>query len=96
MYCLDALKAGKSEDLQNADVKDLLVDDFDWVRHIGEDYFGPPRDKTLGTPQGKKKIQFIIKMYVKIIKILQNCFNNNTLSISYSFIQFFLYSSSLH
>lgn len=34
--------------------KDLLKDDFEWVRHIGGDYFGPTRDKTLGTPQGIK------------------------------------------
>ncbi|GBM91293.1 MAM and LDL-receptor class A domain-containing protein 2 [Araneus ventricosus] len=39
--------------LQRADVtQDLLKDDMDWVRHIGEDYFGPSRDHTLGSPQG--------------------------------------------
>ncbi|GBM43874.1 hypothetical protein AVEN_85587-1, partial [Araneus ventricosus] len=38
---------------QRADVtQDLLKDDMDWVRHIGEDYFGPSRDHTLGSPQG--------------------------------------------
>lgn len=50
---LGLLSADIYKNLENADVtKDLLTDDFDWVRHIGEDYFGPPRDKTLGTPQG--------------------------------------------
>ncbi|XP_055943864.1 MAM and LDL-receptor class A domain-containing protein 2-like isoform X2 [Argiope bruennichi] len=39
--------------VQRADVtNDLLKDDMDWVRHIGEDYFGPSRDHTLGSPQG--------------------------------------------
>ncbi|GFU34717.1 MAM and LDL-receptor class A domain-containing protein 2, partial [Nephila pilipes] len=39
--------------VQRADVeKDLLKDDFDWIRHIGEDYFGPPKDHSLGSPQG--------------------------------------------
>ncbi|XP_054714592.1 LOW QUALITY PROTEIN: MAM and LDL-receptor class A domain-containing protein 2-like [Uloborus diversus] len=37
----------------SADVpKDLLTDDFDWKRHIGYDYFGPPEDHTLGSTQG--------------------------------------------
>nr|XP_042901434.1 MAM and LDL-receptor class A domain-containing protein 1-like [Parasteatoda tepidariorum] len=37
----------------SADVPtDMLKDDFDWIRWIGEEYFGPPRDHTLGTPQG--------------------------------------------
>ncbi|XP_035228477.1 MAM and LDL-receptor class A domain-containing protein 1-like [Stegodyphus dumicola] len=37
----------------NADVPtDLLKSDFDWVRHIGIDSFGPPKDHTLGSPQG--------------------------------------------
>ncbi|GIY00041.1 MAM and LDL-receptor class A domain-containing protein 2 [Caerostris darwini] len=40
-------------DAQHADVtKNLLKDDFDWDRHIGADYFGPSRDRTLGSPQG--------------------------------------------
>lgn len=45
-------------DVQKADVKaDLLKDDFDWVRHIGEDYFGPHRDKTQGSPQGNQSLK---------------------------------------
>lgn len=38
----------------SADVPtDMLTDDFDWIRQLGEEYFGPPRDHTLGSPQGK-------------------------------------------
>ncbi|GIY24062.1 MAM and LDL-receptor class A domain-containing protein 1, partial [Caerostris extrusa] len=54
-------------DVQHADVtKDLLKDDFDWDRHIGEDYFGPSRDHTRGSPQGIAILSFDDSAFLKL------------------------------